>query len=248
MDPGPLPYHAPAMPRCSLRTAAIFGAALLTPAAGRAEETGAVVDRLVAAIGGKPLTLSELEFETRVAFIRQGGIRAADAALDDALLGRVLDLVIVQWLILAEVERLRVDEADEEEVQREARAFAQQFETPAAYRAFLARQDVTDATVAAIVRRELRVARYMERRVRLLARVEDAEVRRHLALHPDEVRGLDEREAFEAVRQKLSRDNAARVTRREMDEIRRRGDVRVVARFPRPSDAPAAAGKPSEAP
>ncbi len=194
-----------------------------------------VVDRLVAAIAGRPLTLSELDLEARVVLVRQGALHAAQAPLDEDLLVRVLDYVITQSLVVHELDRLKLDEVEGEEVRTQVRGFASRFESPAAYQSFLARQDVAEEALAAIFRRDLRVARYVERRVRLQARVEDSEVRAYLDAHADEVAGMDRGAAADAVRAKLSRERAAEVTRREMAEVRARhqGEVRLVAPFTR---------------
>ncbi len=201
-----------------------------------------VVDRLIAAVpeaapektpggsetvGRKPITESELEFEARVALIRQGAMGAATAPLDDDVLAHVLDFVIGQDLALLEIQRLKIEEPDPKEVASQLKSFADHFPSPAAYRAFLSLYDPSDPragedALAAILSRDLRVSRYLDRRVRLLAHVDEAEVKKYIADHPAEVASLDRQLAIEAVRARLTRDRAAEITRREMDAIRER--------------------------
>jgi hypothetical protein len=222
---------------------------------------GWVVDRLIAAVpeptsekaasgaeqtGRKPITQSELEFEARVELLLQGGSRAATAPLDDELLAHVLDYVIGQDLALLEIQRLKIEEPDDQEVAQDLKRIQDQFPTQADYRAFLTRYDASDYhagedALMAILRRNARVARYLTRRVRLLARVDDADVKKYIAEHPEEVGSLDRQAATVAVRAKLLRDREMEITQHEMNAIRERHRFEVfiapVARRPRPSDA-----------
>jgi hypothetical protein len=237
-----------------------------TATASTASDGGAwVVDRVIVAVpeavaekgggetGGKrPITQSELDFEARVALIRQGGILAATRTITEELLTDTLDYVIGQNLAQMEIQRLKIDEPDESEVTREREAFANRFPTPSTYQAFLKRYDAGDPHVGeealtAILRRDLRVARYFERRVRLMVRIDEGEVKKYIAEHPEAMAALDKQAATEAVRAKLARERAAEITRHEMAAIRERHRFEVqmiapIARHARSSEASSSVG------
>ena len=234
----------------------------LTLAAAQADGGAWVVDRLVAVVpeastekagasseatGRKPITASELDFEARVDLIRQGGIAASSGSLDDEVLARTLDYVIGQDLAMLEIQRLKIEEPEAQEVDRELKSFQRQFPSAAAYQAFLGRFDPGDPrgaedALVAILKRDLKVAKYFDRRIRLLARVDEVEVKKYIAEHPQELAAMDRQSAMDLVRTKLTRERATEVTRREMDAIRERHrfEVQLIARFahrPAPSDA-----------
>src|SRR5262249_60452301 len=65
----------------------LFGLWLLAGAAGaqtsQAAPAATVIDRTVAVVDGRVITLSELDFEARVGLIQGGGIASAQGPLDD---------------------------------------------------------------------------------------------------------------------------------------------------------------------
>src|SRR5687767_5349565 len=77
---------------------------LILPLLGVAQPK--LIDRSVALIDGRVLTLSELRFEARVLLIHGGGVEAAFRDLDFTTLRSVLDSVIGQRLEIAEADKL----------------------------------------------------------------------------------------------------------------------------------------------
>src|SRR5260370_6194424 len=82
-----------------------------------------VIDRTVALVEGRVITLSELDFEARVELIQRGGIASADAALDDEALGSALQLSIAEWLENIEADKLQAFPVEEGEVEAALRQF-----------------------------------------------------------------------------------------------------------------------------
>ncbi len=193
---------------------------------------GRVIDRVVALVGGHVITLSELEFEARVALIQHGGLEAASASLDDRALRAALDLAVAERLETDAADRLQVFNLEESEVDSALRDFKSKFETNAKLAAFLARHEADEQQLAAVLARRLRVEKIVDSKVGLKARVSDAEMRRFYDLHRSELAGSYE-QARAAIRTKLLRERYAELAREEMDQIRKGADVRMIAPFAR---------------
>jgi hypothetical protein len=110
------------------------------------------------------LTLTRLEDEARVALVSRGGTDAAAAPLDAAALRAALDWLVDQTLLADEATRLEVLDVDPADVDAELRRFRERFGGETAYRAFLDRLELAEEELAGMLRRALRVARYVESR------------------------------------------------------------------------------------
>jgi hypothetical protein len=145
-----------------------FATALTAPARGAEAR---VVERVVAVIRSpaaqqpRVITLTKVEEETRVAIVARGGTLAATAPLDAKALRAGLDWLIDQTLLADEASRLQILEIDPADVAGELQRFKARFARPAEYAAFLARLDLPEDELAAILGRVLRVKRYVESRV-----------------------------------------------------------------------------------
>src|SRR5689334_11415794 len=89
--------------------------AAVAPVAAAAADGGRVLDRVVAAVDGRAITLSELSLEARVALVQRGGMEGATAPLDDELLSSALDVVIGQRVLLVEADRLGAFSVEEQD-------------------------------------------------------------------------------------------------------------------------------------
>jgi hypothetical protein len=136
-----------------------------------------VVERIVAVVRNpasgtpRPLTLTKLVEEARVALVGQGATEAATAPLDDAALRAALRWVVDQWLVSDEAARLQVGEVTREESQGAVARFRARFADGAACQAFLASIDLTEEELGVTLARGLRVQRYLDGRVSRAARV-----------------------------------------------------------------------------
>jgi hypothetical protein len=214
----PVPLDVPASPGTA-------------PPSSNARAAPRVLDRLVATVEKQPLLLSELELEARVALIGAGGLSAARDPLSDEVLAEVLEYVVGQRLAYLEADRLQVFAADEEEVQRSVSAFAGRFESPTRYREFLVKHEATEGHLAAILRRDLRVARFIDSKVKLSARVPEAELRRFYFAHEKDFAKQPYAKVREGIRALLTRERTKSLARAQLEELRVRGDVRRVAPF-----------------
>lgn len=192
---------------------------------------GRVVERIVAVVRNpagaapRPLTLTRLVEEARVALVGQGALDAAEAPLDEAALRAALRWLVDQWLVADEAARLKVDDVAREDAQAALRRFRDRFAGEEAYRRFLARADLTEEEVAQSLLRDLKVRRYLDSRVGRSARVTEAEV--DAALAAQGAGGGDE-EARQQARGRLAGEKAAAQARQLLADLRSRADVRVL--------------------
>jgi hypothetical protein len=193
---------------------------------------GRVVDRVVAVIESQVLTLSELEFETRVALVQRGGVRAAEAPLDEQALRGALELAINQRLLVAGADRLQAFPVERSEVEARLRTFRERFEDESALLAFLARHDADLEQLAVVLERGARAERILDSRIRLRAQVSEAEVRRYWEQHKATLGGPYE-SVRDALREKLVRERYSRLAKEEFEQVQKNSRVRRVAPFAR---------------
>jgi hypothetical protein len=196
-----------------------------------------VVDEVVAVVGtrageARVITLSTVAEEGRIALVSRGGTEAAFAPLDGAVLRASLDWYVDQLLLHEEAVRLQVFEVDSAAVQAELARFRKEFRRPGDFQAFLYAIDATEEELSAILRRTLRVRRYLESRLGRL-RASPAEVEAWYRANPEAVAGrsLDE----------VSDDIAARLATARADAEADAGDAAApCARVETPGDLPPA--------
>src|SRR5215471_18548476 len=187
---------------CSIAWIALSGAAPQPP-----EEAlrGRIIDRVVASVASHVITLSELEFEARVALIQHGGLQAAHAPLDDRALRAALELAVAERLETDAADRLQVFNLEESEVASALSDFKSKFPTKAELAEFLARHEADEQQLAAVLARRLRAEKIVDSKVSLQARVTDDEMRRYYDAHHSELGGSYE-QMRAAIRTKLLRE------------------------------------------
>ncbi len=185
-----------------------------------------VLDRAVAAVEGRVITLSQLEFEARVIIVNAGGVEAAFAPLDHEALARALDTVIDQRLSVIEADKLDAYSLEPGELERALAAFRSRFGSEARYREFLERHEVESADVGEVLKRSLRAQRALDARLRLKAQVGESEARQYRDTHP-ELKDV----ALEIVRQRLFTQRFQALVRDELAVARRSIDVRLLGPF-----------------
>jgi hypothetical protein len=202
----------------------------------QAPESG-VIDRLVALVAGRTITLSELEFEARVALIQRGGMEAARAPLNDQALRSALDLAIGERLETEAADKLQAFHLEESEIESAVRDFRSKFRSDSELARFLARHEADEQQLAAVLARRLRAEKILDSKISLKARVSDAEVRRFYDEHRSELGGSFD-EVRSSIREKLVRERYAALAREELRQIRKGADVRMIAPFARQRNHP----------
>lgn len=233
----------PAMPAAPLLLAALLaaGGALPTapaaagggptaPPPGRVVEQVVAVVRTPSATQPRVITLTRLTEETRIALVSRGAAEAATAELDAAALRAGLEWLVDQILLLDEVVRLQVYEVDRGDVLEELRRFQERFAAPGGYRAFLAAADLTEEELLVVLRRMLRVQRYVDSRVAGAARVKEVDVDRWLAAQGVEPEDRVNPAVRTAARATLAEERTRREVKALLADLRGRAAVRILDR------------------
>ena len=113
-----------------------------------------------------------------------------------------------------------------------------------AYRAFLESQEATEEELASILRRDLRVTRFLASKVPFAARVTEPDVRRYWTTHAELAEQPYER-VREAIYAQLTRERYRTLpaARKQLEDQRAKADVRTVTSFaPAPPPPGGAAG------
>jgi hypothetical protein len=191
------------------------GLALALATAASGSPAGEEIERVVAVIRSPAatepnvVTLSKVEEEARIALVSHGALLAATQPLDGAALKAGLEYLVDQTLLGEEAARLHVFEIDRADAVAELAHFRARFARPSGYEEFLARCDLSEGELEAVLRRTLRVKRYVESRVSQAAQVPEGEVTAWLDRHAGEL-GADDRQAA----------RARLVEERTMDEVK----------------------------
>lgn len=212
-----------------LALAAAAALAASPPAAqGRLVEEVVAVVRAPGTGQTRVITLTRLAEEARIALVSRGAIRAATAPLDAAALKATLAWLVDQTVIMDEVARLQVFEVDRAEVLEELRRFKDRFQTPEGYRAFLGRLDLAEEELLVVLRRMLRVQRYLDSRASRAARVVDADVEAFYREHQADFGSRPLEEVRQAVRAHLVDRRVKAEVQAVVAELRARSEIRVL--------------------
>ncbi|OFX20781.1 MAG: hypothetical protein A2V77_02120 [Anaeromyxobacter sp. RBG_16_69_14] len=205
-----------------------FALALATTASG--SPPGEEVERVVAVIRSPTatesnvVTLSKVEEEARIALVSRGAVLAATQPLDGAALKAGLEYLVDQTLLGEEAARLHVFEIDRADAVAELARFRAHFARLSEYDEFLARWDLSEGELEAVLRRTLRVKRYVESRASQAAEVPEGEVTAWLARHRAEL-GADDRPA---VRARLIEERTVDEVKALARDLRSRAEVRLL--------------------
>jgi hypothetical protein len=214
---------------------ALAALALLAAAAGPSAQAQSrrLLDEVVAVVEAQTITLSELEAEARIQLVLLRGPQVADATLSRPLLAATLRRLVDERVVLAEVERLRLFDLEKLDLEREQRRLREKFASVVAYEAFLRQLELTDDEVGLLLARSLRVARYLDSRLRLPSQLRDAEL--------DEAargQGVLSKSQREELRLRLQREKYERLLADLLTGLRRRASVRVLDALDEKAGAP----------
>ncbi len=211
---------------------------LVALVAGAASAQGQVVEEVVAVIRpagaeSRVVTLTKLTEEARIVLISRGASEAALRPLDGPALKATLDWYVDQTLLSEEATRLGVFEVEPGEARTELERFKKRFARPEDYAAFLSANGMSEEDVLSVLRRMLRVQRYLDNRVATAARsrVSDAEVEAAWKARQAEFGGLPLSQVREAVRARLVEERVQSEVKSLVSDLRRRGEVKVLVTF-----------------
>jgi hypothetical protein len=175
------------------------------------------------------ITLTRLAEEARIALVSRGAMGAAARPLDAAALRAGLEWLVDQTVLMDEVTRLNVLDVERKDVLQELARFRSRFSKADEYQAFLERLDISPEELMAVLRRMLRVQRYVESRVSGAARVRDAEVEAYFREHRSEFAGRDLGAVREAVRAHLAQERIKADVSTLLAELRTHCELRILA-------------------
>jgi hypothetical protein len=181
-----------------------------------------LMDEVVAVVDAHSITLSELQAETRIRLVEAQGAGAAYLPLDRRLLAASLRKTIEERVVMAEVERLKLFDLDRGEVDALVARVRSRFASEADWEAFTRSIELTDEEISVILARELRVARYLDNRLKLAAQLRDSELAGAAGARTLTV---SERELL---REKLAQEKYQRLLQDLLGDLRKRATVRVV--------------------
>jgi hypothetical protein len=220
----------------SMLSAAFFLLALAVSAPSAAsKDEGRVVDQIVAVVrfpnegGTSPVTLSRLVEEARIAMISRGAVAAASRPLDGAALRASLEWLIGQIVLDDEVTRLGLPPVAQADIESELSRFRARFAKPADFQEFLDRLDITTEELTAVLRRMLRVQRYVESRVRHAAPADDSEVEAFYQEHRAEFGGRSLASVRQLVRARMLEERIRADVKSLVGELRERCEIRMLA-------------------
>jgi hypothetical protein len=193
-----------------------------------------LLDEVVAVVEAHSITLSELAAETRVKMVEAQGPGVAEVVLDRKLLAASLRRVVEERVVLSEMERLKLFDLERSEVDNLLARLRARFPSVQRYEAFQRSIELTDDEIGAILARELRVARYLDNRLKLSAELRESELE-------EAARGQKlSRSDREQLRARLSQQKYLKLLAELLQELRKRADVRVLD--PLDADVPADGG------
>jgi hypothetical protein len=186
-----------------------------------------LIDSVVALVGRRVITLSQLRTEARVALADHGALEAAQATLPGSVLASTLEYIISEDLVEEEASRLQVFPVSLAECQVAEEQLSARFPTREAFEAFLGHFDIDHDRLRAILQRRLRASRYLENRLRIQSQPTEVEVDALLAsgLDPTVPRERSLAKAY------LQRQKYQLLAKSLVQELRSRADVRILANF-----------------
>jgi hypothetical protein len=198
---------------------------------------GAVLDRVVAVVGGQPIMASDLRAARALGLLSEAvagpETASAEGVGDD---GGLLDRMVVRELMRAEVDRFSVTLADIDRLEERLAEVRARMGGPSADAA-LDRVGMSRGRLRAWLEDDLRIERYLQQRFDVAAQPSDEEVRLYFESHEREFLRDGLPQPFPAVRDDVRARLAAERRRALVDEwiagLRRRAVIVVV-----PTDRP----------
>jgi len=173
----------------------------------------------------RPITLTRLREEARVALVARGATEAAFAPLDAQALAASLEWLIDQTLVAEEADRLLVAAVGRDEALAELQRFRARFASPEEFARFRSINDVVEEELLVSLGRSLRVQRFVEGRVGQAVKVSEGEIDDYLRARGV---GTDPSAARDAVRAHLGAQRLAAEVKKIVGDLRSRATVRIL--------------------
>jgi hypothetical protein len=186
-----------------------------------------IVDRILAVVGGEPITLSDVTTAVLLGMVTSGSSAAnPDSAALNALIDRRLQLI--------EVNRYLPPEPTAEEIDLRLAQVRARLKGEASFERALEQTGVTPDQLRASVRDSLRIESYLQQRFGAGYQPSEDEVQRYYRVNSGEfVRNGVVRpyaEVREAARTRLVEERSSALVREWIEGLRRRADVTILPR------------------
>jgi hypothetical protein len=200
--------------------AGVIALALSVAADAPAQDGQMLLDRALATVEGRVITLSDVRTAARFGLVDAGG-----ADIVAAILERLID----RTLMLAEVERYAPPEPDPAAVRERVDRIRTRFSGEDAFRSALRVAGIDESFVEGWARNDLRIERYVEERFAGAAEPTEEEViayvRRHEADLRQRGRPLDDPDVQKLAREEVARERRRVVVEDWVRELRGHADV-----------------------
>ena len=182
-----------------------------------------LIDRVLATVGARVITLSDARAVSRLGLIDAAG--SADATAE------IVQRLIDRTLVLEEVERYAPPEPSEQAMETGIAAIRARFGSPEAFARAVAASGIDDRSVREWVRNDLRIEQYITQRFSGLIEPTPADVEDYVAQHGSEVdpdgRGAGDAEVQRVARERLVASRREALVREWIDGLRRRAEITV---------------------
>jgi len=202
---------------------AVALAACLCVSIAVAPSQAELIDRVLATVGPRVITLSDVRAVSRLGLIDTAGSADATAAIVQRLIDRTL--------VLEEVDRYAPPEPSEEAIQQGVATIRARFGRPEEFARAVAASGIDERSVREWVRNELRIERYITQRFSGLIEPSPTEIEAYVAQHAGEVdpdgRGAGDAAVQRAARDRLVPSRREALVREWIDGLRRRAEITV---------------------
>jgi hypothetical protein len=206
--------------------------ALAGPKAGEGRRLDEVVATVKTPGGAKVvITLTQLTEEARIVLVSRGALGAAERDLDGPALKAALAWLLDQTVLLEEASRLQVFEVERSDALAELKRFRERFPAGDSYGHFLARTGLDEEQLLSVLKRTVRVQRYLDSRVRLLARVRDSEAEAYYKERQADFPGRSFEQVKEAVKAHIAEERVKAEVSQIVSDLRTRAEIRVLEAF-----------------
>jgi hypothetical protein len=187
-----------------------------------AQQGEVLLDRALASVEGRVITLSDVRAATRFGLVEADG-GAAD------VMAAALERLIDRTLILAEVERYAPPEPDPVAVRRKVALVRARFPSEDAFRSALRVAGIDEGFLEQWSRNDLRAERYLEERFAGTAEPTDEDIVAYIRRHEADLRrtgrALDGPDVRELARAQVALERRRAVVQDWVRELRARADV-----------------------
>lgn len=192
---------------------------LIFPVIGASAE---IIDRILVVVNGDIITKGDLDDAIEVALMRNPGERHNRAAVEKD----VLEELINRRLLLQEARRLMISDVSDEEMDAAVRQVRSGYTSEQEFMNALADADMTEADLREQLKDQLLIQRFIERRVRLLVRVDMDEVKRFFEANKEGMGDRGFREFRDELRDLLIEKKTNERLEEYRKELRAKADIR----------------------